>query len=45
MPQNSLKGQAMAVFLVEYSDPRSTKLYEDLPDKIVEVCMTQTSFE
>jgi len=33
------------IFLAEHSDPRTTKLYEDLPDKITEVCMTQTSFK
>jgi len=38
-------GQAVADFLAEHSDSRMTKLYEDLPDKIAEVCLTQTSFE
>jgi len=41
----AMKGQAVADFLVEHQDPRTTKLYEDLPDEIVKVCMTQTSFE
>jgi len=45
LPQKVVKGHAMADFLVEYQDPRMTKLYEDLPDDIAEVCMTQTSFE
>jgi len=35
----------MTDFLTEHPDPRASRLYEDLPDKIVEVCMTQTSFE
>jgi len=35
----------VADFLAEHPDPRIIKLYEDLPDKITEVCMTQTSFE
>ena len=40
-----MKGQAVADFLAEHSDPRMTKLYEDLPNEIVKVCITQTSFE
>jgi len=40
-----MKGQAVAYFLAEHSDPRMTKFYEDLSDEIAEVCMTQTSFE
>ena len=35
----------MVDFLAEHLDPRATKLYEDLPDEVVEVCLTQTSFE
>ena len=35
----------MADFLVEYPDPTITKLYEDLPDEIAKVCLTQMSFE
>jgi len=31
--------------LAEHPDPRLNKLYEDLPNEIAEVCMTQTSFE
>jgi len=45
MPQKAVKQQAVADFLVEDSDPITTKLYEDLLDEIVEVCMIQTSFE
>jgi len=32
-------------FLAEHPDPKTTKLYEDLPNEIVDVCMTQTSFK
>jgi len=35
----------MADFLTEHSDPRTTKLYKNLPDEVAEVCLTQTSFE
>jgi len=35
----------VADFLAEHPDPRTTKLYEDLPDEVVEVCLTQTSLE
>ena len=45
LPQKSVKGQAVADFLAEHPDPRAAKLYEDLPDEVVEVCLTQTSFE
>ena len=45
LSQKAMKGQTVANFLIEHSDLRTTKLYEDLPDEIVEVCMTQTSFE
>ena len=40
-----MKGQAVADFLAEHLDPKATKLYENLPDEVAEVCMTQTSFE
>jgi len=45
LPQKATKGQAMADFLAEHPDPRATKLYEDLPDEVAEVCLIQTSFE
>ena len=45
LPQKAVKGQAVADFLAEHPDPRATKLYEDLPDEVAEVCLTQTSFE
>ena len=41
----NVKGQAMEDFLAEHPDPRVTELYEDLPDEVAEVCLTQTSFE
>ena len=45
MPQKAVKGQAVADFLAEHPVPETSKLYEDLPDEIAEVCMTQASFE
>jgi len=45
LPQKGVKGQAVADFPAEHPDPRTTKLYEDLPDEIAKVCVTQTSFE
>jgi len=35
----------VADFLAEHLDPRATTLYENLPDEIAKVYMTQTSFE
>jgi len=32
-------------FLAEHPDLRTTRLYENLPDEVVEVYITQTSFE
>jgi len=45
LPQKAVNGQAVTDFLVEHPDPRATELYEDLPDEVAEVCLTQTSFE
>jgi len=45
LPQKSVKRQVVANFLAEHPDPRATELYENLPDEIAEVCLTQTSFE
>ena len=45
LPQKAVKGQTVADFLVKHPDPKATKLYEDLPDEVAEVCLTQTSFE
>ena len=43
LPQKTIKG--VTDFLAEHPDPRAAKLYEDLPDEVAEVCLTQTSFE
>ena len=45
LPQKAVKGQAVADFLAEHPDPRVTKHYEDLPDEVVRVCLTQMSLE
>ena len=45
LPQKAVKGQAVADFLAEHPDSRVTKLYEDLPDEVAEVCLTQMLFE
>ena len=45
LPQKVVKGQAVEDFLAEHLDPRTTKLDEDLPDEVAEVCLTQISFE
>jgi len=45
LSQKTVKGQAVTDFLAEHPDSRMTKLYENLPDESVEVCLTQTSFE
>jgi len=44
-PQKATKGQVIADFLAEHPALRTVKLYENLSDVIVEVCITQTSFE
>jgi len=45
LPQKAVKKQAVAVFLAEHPDPRTTTLYKDLPNEIVKVCMAQTPFK
>ena len=40
-----LRDKRLADFLAEHPDPRAAKVYEDLPDEVAEVCLTQTSFE
>jgi len=45
LPQKIVKGQVVADFLAEHPDPRTTKLYEDLPDEVTEVYLTQITFE
>ena len=43
--QKVTKGQAVVDFLAEHPDSGATRLYEDLPNEITEVYMTQMSFE
>ena len=45
LPQRAVKGQAVANFLTEHPDSKAAELYEDLPDEVAEVCLTQTFFE
>jgi len=45
LPQKAVKGQAVVDFLAEHPDLRATKLYENLPDEVAEVFLTQISFE
>jgi len=45
LSHKEVTGQAVAYFLAEYPDPRTIKLYEDLPDEVAEIYITQTSFE
>ena len=40
MPQKAVKGQVVADFFADHSILGSSKLYDDLPDEIVEVCTT-----
>ena len=42
---HNVKGQAVVDFLAEHPDSRVTKFYEDLPDEVDKVCMTQTTFK
>jgi len=45
LPQKTTKGQAVADFLTEHPDPRTTRLYENLPNEVAKVCIIQASFE
>jgi len=45
LSQKAMKRQAVANFLAEHPNPMTIKPYEDLPDEVDEVCLTQTSFE
>ena len=45
MPQKAVKGQARADFLANHPVSGTSKLYDDLPNKIAEVCVTHTSSE
>jgi len=41
----SYEGTDSGRLLDEHPDSRTTKFYEDLPDEIAEVCLTETSFK
>ena len=43
--QKAVKGQEVADFLAEHPDPKAAKLYDDLPNEVAEVCLTQTSIK
>ena len=45
MPQKTFKGQVVVDFLANHPIPRGLKLYDDLPDEIVEVNATHISSE
>jgi len=45
MSQKAVKGQAVADFLADHPVPRTSKLYDDLPDHITEVNIINTSSE
>lgn len=39
VPQKAIKSLAIADFLTEHTNPKSSKLYEDITDEIVEANM------
>jgi len=45
MPQKVIKGQAVADFLVDHQVSETSKLYDDLPEEIVEVNLINVSSE
>jgi len=45
MPQKVTKEQAMVDFLADHPVPRTSKLYDDLSDKIAEVNLINASPE
>jgi len=45
MPQKAIKGQDVEDFLADHPIPGSSKLYDDLPDKIAEVNVIHVSSE
>ena len=45
MPQKAIKGQAVVDFLADHPVSETSKLYDDLSDKIVEVNMINASSE
>ena len=45
LSQKAAKGQVVTDFLTEHPVPRAIEFYEDLPNEVAEVCLTQTFFE
>jgi len=45
MPQKVIKWQAVADFLADHPVPGTSKLYDNLPDKIAQVYLINTSLE
>ena len=45
MPQQVIKGQAVADFLADHLVSETSKFYDDLPDEIAEVNLISASFE
>jgi len=45
MPQNAIKEQTVADFLVDHPVPGTSKLYDDLPHEIAEVNLINASSE
>jgi len=45
MPQETVKGQVVADFLANHPVSGSSKLYDNLPNEIIEACMTHASPE
>ena len=43
MPQKVIKGQVMADFLADHPVPKSSKLYDDLLDEVIEVNIINVS--
>ena len=45
LSQKAFKGQAVADFLADHPIPRTSKLYDDLPDEISKVNLINASLE
>jgi len=45
IPQKAIKGQVVADFLADHPVPGTSKLYDKLPDEIVEVNLINASSE
>jgi len=43
MPQTAVKGQVMADFFADHPVTGSSKLYDDLLEEIIKVCLTHAS--